>query len=150
MDASSTDSEYRKRIDEKSREAISQMVEVELYKSDDFLKVKETLARIGVTFKGKRKLYQSTHILHKQGRYFISHFKSLFLLDGSDSTFDEEDLARLNRIVSLLKEWNMIKVVGDDTLEPRCSMSEIKIVKHTDKDDWEFVQKYNLGKIKNR
>lgn len=137
--------------EDKAREAISQMVEIELFSSEDFLKIKETLSRIGVTYGKKRKLFQSAHILHKQGRYYISHFKSLFLLDGNDSTFDDDDESRLNRIVALLLEWNMFDLVDDNRdIHPQCEMSDIKVVKFNDKENWEFVQKYNLGKIKNK
>lgn len=143
--------ENNRSYEDKAREAISQMIEIELFSSEDFLKIKETLSRIGVTYGKKRRLFQSAHILHKQGRYYISHFKSLFLLDGNDSTFDEDDEARLNRIVSLLLEWNMFDLANTkQKLHPQCEMSELKVVKYGDKDNWEFIQKYNLGKIKNK
>jgi hypothetical protein len=121
------------------------LVEVELADQEDFLKIRETLTRIGVASRKDRKLYQSCHILHKQGRYYIVHFKELFKLDGKDSDFSENDRARRNSIVNLLKEWGLVKVLRIDDLEA-APLSQIKIISHKEKNEWELVPKYNIGK----
>jgi len=123
-----------------------QMLEVTLKEPDDFLKVRETLSRIGVASRKERVLYQSCHILHKQGRYFITHFKELFLLDGKESNLSENDIARRNTITNLLNDWGLIEVKGD--LEPMAPLSQIKILSFREKDEWTLETKYNIGKKK--
>jgi hypothetical protein len=124
-----------------------ELIEVELKEPDDFLKIRETLSRIGVASKKDKTLYQSAHILHKQGRYYIIHFKQLFLLDGKKSDFSEEDRARLNTIANLLAEWNLLNLVDPKKSEdPVSPLSQIKIISHKEKDDWILVTKYNIGK----
>lgn len=124
-------------------------VEVTLDKKDDFLKVRETLTRIGVAAKKDNVLYQSCHILHKQGRYAIVHFKELFLLDGKPSSIIENDLARRNTIAKLLEEWGLIKIVNSEKAkEPIAPLSQIKIIAFKDKNDWQLVAKYNIGRKK--
>lgn len=122
-------------------------VEVELPTPDSFLKIKETLTRIGISSRKDKKLFQSCHILHKKGRYAILHFKELFILDGKHNTFTEEDQARRNTIVNLLEEWELIKIVdSNQTKEPVASLNQIKIISYKEKDDWELTVKYNIGK----
>jgi hypothetical protein len=123
------------------------LVEVALGDQEDFLKIRETLTRIGVASKKDRKLFQSCHILHKQGKYYIVHFKELFKLDGKTSDFSENDRARRNTIVNLLKEWGLIDVVKTDEFES-APISQIKIISHKEKDNWELVPKYNIGRKK--
>jgi len=123
------------------------LVEVALDDQEDFLKIKETLTRIGVASKKDRKLYQSCHILHKQGKYYIVHFKELFKLDGKSSDFSDNDRARRNAVVNLLKEWGLINVVKTDEFES-APISQIKIISHKEKDNWELVPKYNIGRKK--
>jgi hypothetical protein len=124
-------------------------VEVRLHSDDDFLKVRETLTRIGVASKKDRKLYQSCHILHKQGRYSIVHFKELFALDGKTFTLTEEDKGRRNAIAKLLEEWNLLTIVfSDDVLEPIVPISQIKILSFKEKCDWTCVPKYSIGKAR--
>ena len=126
---------------------ISELVEVTLPNPDNFLKVRETLSRIGVASKKDKTLYQSCHILHKQGRYYIVHFKQLFLLDGKQSDFVEDDRARLNTIANLLHEWELISLVDEDkSAAPIAPLSQIKIISHKEKSDWNLVAKYNIGK----
>ena len=128
---------------------INSFVEIKLKKEDDFLKVKETLTRIGVPSKKDKTLYQSCHILHKQGRYYIVHFKELFALDGKPSNFSEGDIARRNTIVNLLKEWGLIEIVNTTSTEsPISPISQIKVLPHKEKSEWELVAKYNIGKKK--
>ena len=128
---------------------VDSLVEVFLENQDDFLKVKETLTRIGIASPKNRKLYQSCHILHKRGKYYIVHFKELFALDGKTSNFSEEDKARRNTIIKLLSDWDLIKVVeGAKVEEPVLPISQLKIIAHREKDDWELVAKYNIGKRK--
>lgn len=124
-----------------------ELIEVLLKEPDDFLKVRETLSRIGVASKKDKTLYQSAHILHKQGKYYIIHFKQLFILDGKKSDFSDEDRARLNTIANLLAEWNLLKLVDTKkSNEPVAPLSQIKIISHREKDDWILVTKYNIGK----
>lgn len=124
-------------------------IEVRLFKSDDFLKVKETLTRIGIASSNKQTLYQSCHILHKQGRYAIMHFKELFALDGKETDLSESDLARRNTIVNLLKEWNLVTVADlERDYGPSAAMSQIKIISHANKRDWTLVSKYTIGRKK--
>ena len=128
---------------------INSLVEVRLRNPDDFLKVRETLTRIGVASKIEKTLYQSCHILHKQGRYYIVHFKELFALDGKPSNFSESDMARRNTITNLLKEWDLIEVVIESQTEnPISPISQIKVLPFKEKDEWELVAKYNIGKKK--
>ena len=126
---------------------IEDMVEVLLEEKDDFLKVRETLTRIGLASKKDNTLYQSCHILHKQGKYYIVHFKELFALDGKETDLTENDIARRNTIVNLLAEWELVKIVNkDQTKEPIVSMSQVKIIPYKEKDDWNLVTKYSIGK----
>jgi hypothetical protein len=128
---------------------LSKFVEVVLVEEDDFLKVRETLTRIGVSSRKERVLYQSCHILHKQGKYYIVHFKELFALDGKPSTITENDVQRRNAIANLLEEWGLIKVVNYDIIENNMApIHQIKIISFKEKDDWELVAKYNIGKKK--
>lgn len=128
---------------------IEELVEVELEQDDDFLKVKETLTRIGVSSHKEKKLYQSCHILHKRGKYYIVHFKELFLLDGLDSDFDDEDLARRNKIASLLEEWGLIRIIDKEKVkDPIISINKLKIIKHGEKSEWELCPKYHIGRIR--
>lgn len=125
---------------------IDSLVEVSLPQTDDFLKVKETLTRIGVASRKERKLYQSCHILHKKGKYYIVHFKELFILDGKQSSFSDEDKARRNTVVNLLAEWGLIKIVDESKIQdPVAPLSQIKILPHKEKKDWELLPKYNIG-----
>jgi hypothetical protein len=122
-------------------------VEVELPTQDSFLKVKETLTRIGISSRKEKKLYQSCHILHKQGRYSILHFKELFILDGKHNTLTEEDISRRNTIVNLLEEWELVKILDPSkTADPVASLNQIKIISFKEKNDWELTVKYNIGK----
>ena len=126
---------------------LNTMVEVLLKDQDDFLKVRETLTRIGIASRKDKTLYQSCHILHKQGKYYIVHFKELFALDGKPSNFDETDIARRNTIVNLLAEWELVKIVNkDQTKDPIVSMSQVKIIPYKEKDEWNLVTKYSIGK----
>jgi hypothetical protein len=123
-----------------------QMLEVGLKEPDDFLKVRETLSRIGVASRKERKLYQSCHILHKQGRYFITHFKELFALDGKVVNLSENDIARRNTIANLLKDWGLVDSIG--IAEPVAPLSQIKVLSFKEKNEWELSTKYNIGKKK--
>ena len=128
---------------------VESLIEVKLQERDDFLKVKETLTRIGVSAKKENKLYQSCHILHKQGKYYIVHFKELFALDGKPSDISENDYARRNTIINLLSDWGLIEIVNKDTtVDPVAPLSQIKILPYKDKNNWELVAKYNIGKKK--
>lgn len=121
------------------------MVEIRLNQPDDFLKIKETLTRIGVASKKQKILYQSAHILHKRGKYYIISFKEAFLLDGKQSDITLGDVSRRNRIISLLEDWKLCKVVDQMTIANQASMSSIKVVPHKDKNEWQLVPKYQLG-----
>tara|TARA_B100000530_G_scaffold152569_1_gene95743 strand:- start:2609 stop:3025 length:417 start_codon:yes stop_codon:yes gene_type:complete len=121
-------------------------VEIILEKEDDFLKVRETLSRIGVASKKDRTLYQSCHILHKQGRYFITHFKELFALDGKEADLTENDLKRRNAIAKLLKDWGLVKLLDESIEDDMAPMSQIKILSFKEKDEWTLVTKYNIGR----
>jgi hypothetical protein len=126
---------------------VDSLIEVTLASEEDFLKIKETLTRIGVASRKDRKLFQSCHILHKQGRYYIVHFKELFALDGKPSNFSEDDVARRNTIVNLLAEWELIKLVNPQkSSEPVAPFSQVKVITHKEKGDWELEAKYNIGK----
>ena len=121
-----------------------QMLEVELKEPDDFLKIRETLSRIGVASRKERKLYQSCHVLHKKSKYYIVHFKELFALDGKDTNISENDIARRNTIAKLLGDWGLVIVKGE--LEPIAPLSQIKIISFKEKDEWTLETKYNIGK----
>ena len=123
-----------------------QMLEVGLKEPDDFLKVRETLSRIGVASRKERKLYQSCHILHKQGRYYIVHFKELFALDGKKTNLSENDIARRNTIANLLKDWGLINILGE--VKDVAPLSQIKVLSFGEKNEWTLETKYNIGKKK--
>ena len=126
---------------------LSKFVEVSLNEQDDFLKVRETLTRIGVSSRKEKVLYQSCHILHKQGKYYIVHFKELFALDGKPSNISENDIQRRNAIANLLEEWGLIKVLNKHILVDNIApLHQIKIISFKEKDQWELITKYNLGK----
>ena len=128
----------------------SMMVEVTLNEPDDFLKVRETLTRIGVASRKEKKLYQSCHILHKQGRYYIVHFKELFALDGKHANLTVNDVQRRNRIVRLLADWGLIGVVNEEVVLDIAPLNQIKVLAYKDKNDWILEQKYNIGSKKKR
>lgn len=121
------------------------MLEVTLNEPDDFLKVRETLTRIGVASRQDRKLFQSCHILHKQGRYFIVHFKELFVLDGKPSTITENDVQRRNTIAVLLADWGLVTMVNTEMAKDRAPLRQIKVISHKERDQWELCPKYNIG-----
>jgi len=127
---------------------IQSLIEVTLKEPDDFLKVKETLTRIGVASKKTDTLFQSCHILHKQGKYYIVHFKELFALDGKPTDLNEDDISRRNTIAKLLAEWDLVGAVDSSQLQPADSMSSIKVIPFNQKSEWELVAKYNIGKKK--
>ena len=130
-------------------ELLDSLIEVKIAEEEDFLKIKETLTRIGVASRKEKKLYQSCHIFHKQGKYYIVHFKEMFTIDGKPSNFSDEDKGRRNKIIQLLQEWGLLKVVEPDSInEPMASMSQIKIINHKEKDDWTLEAKYNMGRKK--
>jgi len=122
------------------------MLEVSLNEPDDFLKVRETLTRIGVASRKEKKLFQSCHILHKQGRYFIVHFKELFLLDGKKSNLEEGDVARRNTIATLMSDWGLVTIQDENKAEPLSPLRQIKIIPFKDKQEWELCPKYNIGR----
>jgi len=124
------------------------MLEVDLIEPDNFLKVRETLTRIGIASKKEQKLFQSCHILHKQGKYFIVHFKELFALDGKESDISMSDIERRNVIADLLQDWGLLKIVDKAKAVPKASLSQIKVVSYKEKPDWELVPKYNIGGIR--
>jgi hypothetical protein len=127
--------------------SVENMIEVRLPSAEDFLKIRETLTRIGVASRRDKVLFQSCHILHKQGRYYIVHFKELFALDGKPTNFSEEDTARRNTIVNLLAEWELIQLVNEDrTKYPIAPLNQIKIIAHKEKNEWKLEAKYNIGK----
>ena len=124
-------------------------IEVSLNESEDFLKIKETLTRIGIASRKEKKLYQSCHILHKRGRYVILHFKELFELDGLESNISDEDVGRRNTIVNLLQDWGLLSIVDvEDSKDPVVSLAKMKIIPHREKDDWDLVPKYHIGRKK--
>lgn len=125
---------------------LDSLIEVRIGEEGDFLKIKETLTRIGIASRKDRKLFQSCHILHKQGRYYIVHFKELFALDGKVSNLSDEDKQRRNTIANLLQDWGLLKVVEPLSKDSLAPLSGIKILSHKEKDDWELVAKYNIGK----
>jgi len=122
------------------------MLEVTIKQPDDFLKVRETLTRIGVASRKDKTLFQSCHILHKQGKYYITHFKELFALDGKNSTLTENDIQRRNTIALLLQDWNLIDVVNATLVENKAPLSQIKVLPFKEKSEWNMVAKYNIGK----
>jgi len=126
---------------------LTKFIEVSLNEQDDFLKVRETLTRIGVSSRKERVLYQSCHILHKQGRYYIVHFKELFALDGKPSNLSDNDIQRRNAIANLLEEWGLVKILNRKLLEDNIApLHQIKIISFREKDDWQLITKYNIGK----
>jgi len=124
------------------------MVEVKLSQPDDFLKVRETLSRIGVASRKEKKLYQSCHILHKQGRYYIVHFKELFALDGKTANLTQNDVQRRNRIAQLLSDWGLVSIVDDEAITDIAPLNQIKVLAYKEKNEWELESKYNIGKKK--
>ena len=124
----------------------SDMVEVNLKEPDDFLKVRETLTRIGVASRKEKKLYQSCHILHKKGQYYIVHFKELFALDGKRVNLSENDIQRRNRIIKLLSDWGLVEIVNDQYVSDAAPLSQIKVIAYKEKGDWTLESKYNIGK----
>ena len=128
---------------------LESLAEIELNDDEDFLKIRETLTRIGIASRKDRTLYQSCHILHKRGKYYIVHFKELFALDGKPTNFSDNDLGRRNAIVNLLAEWGLLTLVDvNKTTEPIVPLGQIKIIAHKDKPDWDLVAKYNIGNKK--
>ena len=125
---------------------LQEMVEVALKTDDDFLKIRETLTRIGVASRKDKTIYQSCHILHKQGRYYIVHFKELFALDGKPTNFSDNDKARRNTIANLLAEWGLLSILNDKSENPVAPLSQIKVLPYKEKDDWNLTAKYNIGK----
>jgi len=123
------------------------MLEITLNQPDDFLKVRETLTRIGVASRKEQKLYQSCHILHKQGRYFIVHFKELFMLDGKKSNLEENDIQRRNSIATLLSDWGLVDIQNKAAFSECAPLRQIKIIAFKDKDQWELCPKYNIGNV---
>jgi hypothetical protein len=125
------------------------MLEISFKENDDFLKIRETLTRIGVASRKDRTLYQSCHILHKRGRYYLVHFKELFALDGKESSITENDLGRRNAIAKLLEEWELLSIINvSKAQEPLAPMSQIKVLPHKEKSEWDLVAKYNIGNAK--
>ena len=122
------------------------MVEVSLKEPDDFLKVRETLTRIGVASRKEKKLYQSCHILHKKGQYYIVHFKELFALDGKKANLSENDVQRRNRIIKLLSDWGLVEIVKEEVIKDAAPLSQIKVIAYREKDQWFLESKYNIGK----
>ena len=127
---------------------LNTFLEVKLAEEEDFLKVKETLTRMGVASKKDKILYQSCHILHKQGRYYVVHFKELFALDGKPTNFTDEDRFRRNTIASLLEEWNLLKIINSVLIDGKLPLSQVKIISFKEKDDWILMSKYSVGKKK--
>ena len=122
------------------------MIEVNLKEPDDFLKVRETLTRIGVASRKEKKLYQSCHILHKKGQYYIVHFKELFALDGKKANLSENDVQRRNRIIKLLSDWGLVEIVKESAIKDAAPLSQIKVISYKDKGEWTLESKYNIGK----
>jgi len=127
-----------------------QMVEISLGEPDDFLKVRETLTRIGVASRKEKKIYQSCHILHKQGRYYIVHFKELFALDGKHANLTINDVQRRNRIVQLLVDWGLVEIINADRIQDIAPLNQIKVLSYKDKGDWILETKYNIGSKKKK
>ena len=130
-------------------ELLDTLIEVRIGEEEDFLKIKETLTRIGVASRKENKLYQSCHIFHKQGKYYIVHFKEMFIIDGKSSNFTDEDKGRRNKIIELLQDWGLLKVLDPEKIkEPIASISQIKIISHKEKSSWTLEAKYNMGRKK--
>ena len=128
---------------------IANMLEISFKENDDFLKIRETLTRIGVASRKDKTLYQSCHILHKRGKYYLVHFKELFALDGKESSITENDLARRNSIARLLDEWDLLSILDEEqSSSPLAPMSQIKVLPHREKPEWNLVAKYNIGNAK--
>ena len=127
-----------------------QMIEISLSEPDDFLKVRETLTRIGVASRKEKKIYQSCHILHKQGRYYIVHFKELFALDGKRANLTLNDVQRRNRIVQLLVDWGLVEIINADKIQDIAPLNQIKVLSYKDKGDWILETKYNIGSKKKK
>ncbi len=127
-------------------ELVENLIEVQIDEPDSFLKIKETLTRIGVASKKDKKLYQSCHILHKRGKYYITHFKEMFLLDGKESSLSEDDLKRRNTIANLLEEWGLLKVLDASRIVDRMNLSNIKVLAFKEKGAWTLESKYNIGR----
>ena len=130
--------------------SIDQMIEVTLNEPDDFLKVRETLTRIGVASRKEKKIYQSCHILHKQGRYYIVHFKELFALDGKHANLTVNDVQRRNRIIQLLVDWGLVSIISPDKIQNIAPLNQIKVLSYKDKGDWILETKYNIGSKKKK
>ena len=129
-----------------TEDIVNNLVEVTLPSADNFLKVKETLTRIGISSKTEKKLYQSCHILHKRGKYYIVHFKELFMLDGLENDFSDSDKGRRNTIANLLEQWGLVKIVNQSvTKDPVCPISHFKILPFSEKKEWELIPKYRIG-----
>ena len=126
---------------------IEDMIEVRLKEDDDFLKVKETLTRIGIASRREKKLYQSCHILHKQGKYYIVHFKELFALDGKPTNLSENDIERRNTVVNLLHEWDLVEMVNPEKAQPTVSIRQMKILPSSEKPEWDLQAKYSIGNV---
>ena len=135
-------------VDQEYNWSPDQMIEVTLKEPDDFLKVRETLTRIGVASRKEKKIYQSCHILHKQGKYYIVHFKELFALDGKRANLFVNDVQRRNRIAQLLSDWGLVNVVSTSAIEDAAPLSQIKVLSYKDKSEWTLESKYNIGKKK--
>ena len=127
--------------------SIEDMIEVRLKEDDDFLKVKETLTRIGIASRREKKLYQSCHILHKQGKYYIVHFKELFALDGKPTNLSENDIERRNTVVNLLHEWDLVEIVNPEKAQPTVSIRQMKILPFSEKPEWDLQAKYSIGNV---
>ena len=129
--------------------SLDSLIEVKIAEEQDFLKIKETLTRIGIASRKEKKLYQSCHIFHKQGKYYIVHFKEMFAIDGKISNFSDEDKGRRNKIIELLQDWELLKVVEPESIKnPMALMSQIKIINHKEKNEWTLEAKYNMGRKK--
>lgn len=133
-----------------NNEIVENLVEVTLLKDDNFLKIKETLTRIGVSSKHKKELFQSCHILHKRGKFYIVHFKELFQLDGKPTNIDETDIKRRNTIVRLLRDWGLVGVVDNEKIQEQLPMSQVKIISYAEKGEWMLTAKYNIGKFSSK
>ena len=127
--------------------SMEDMIEVRLKEDDDFLKVKETLTRIGIASRREKKLYQSCHILHKQGKYYIVHFKELFALDGKPTNLSENDLERRNTVVNLLHEWELVEIISPEKAQPTVSIRQMKILPFSEKSEWDLQAKYSIGNV---
>lgn len=133
-----------------NEDLIKDLVEITFPEKDDFLKIRETLSRIGVASRKEKELFQSCHILHKRGKYYITHFKELFKLDGKPTSIDESDIGRRNTIVKLLEQWKLISIVDESMVsEPIAPLSQIKIIPHKEKSEWKLTTKYSIGNTKN-